>query len=67
MENQLVATFFYGPTQREINVYGCADEDTPEGTFDFYDIFDDSGECLNEGNPFYHFPTWFEVGEFVTL
>ena len=32
---------------------------------DFYDIFDQDGECLNEGTPFYFRPTFWQIKEFL--
>ena len=26
-----------------------------------YGVYDKKGNCVNEGNPFYQFPTWQEV------
>jgi len=35
---------------RRVEVVGCWDEDTPEGQYDFYDLYLD-GECINLGEP----------------
>jgi hypothetical protein len=51
---------------RGVSVYGCLDTDTPEGEYEFFDIFDhDSGECLNEGNPFETVPTPEELTDYL--
>jgi len=40
----------------EVDIVGCFDSDTPEGKYDFYDLFIGSN-CINEGDPFYIKPT----------
>jgi len=50
----------------EFRVYGCYDSATPEKEYDFYDVYapsrtDDSQICINEGNPFYEFPSRCDV------
>lgn len=69
MEQQLLA-IYYIPNYK-VEVYGCSDEETPDGEFDFYDLYliDEQGSHhLNEGEPFHEWPTWFEarmlLGEF---
>ena len=37
-----------------------------DGQDDFWDLFDQDGFCLNEGNPFFTLPTEKEVIDFVT-
>lgn len=65
MGNQHLATYHYhglavGSTR--VDVYGCWSSETPDGAFDFYDIYDaESGSCLNEGAPLYSFPSWQQV------
>jgi len=63
--NELVATYHYCPINHngEIRVYACYDSDLDmqNRNVDFYDIYNKNGVCLNEGDPFYHFPTWQEV------
>ena len=54
MGDELVETYLING--RRISIYGCWDDGTPEGEYDFYDIYEDQdGEavCLNIGNPFY--------------
>ena len=58
-----MTTFFI--CQKEFDIIGCWDKETPENEFDFYDIYDKDGNCLNEGIPFDEFPTWLEVKEFL--
>ena len=62
--DQRIATFYIG--RHEIDVYGCWDSETPEQEFDSYDLYQD-GECVNEVDPFYTFPTWLEVRESLDL
>jgi len=40
----------------DVDVIGCWDGDTPEGEYDFYDLYME-GECINEGEPCYDLPT----------
>lgn len=62
--NQHLATYYY--VGRIVSVYGCYDSDTPDGTFDFYDVHDNkTGACLNEGDPYDEFPTWWDVRELL--
>jgi hypothetical protein len=63
MGNEPVAK--YRIRGRWYEVVGCWDKDTPENTFDFYDLYDDAGNCLNEGNPYYQLPTRMEVRDMV--
>lgn len=46
-------------------LYGCYSEDTPEGEFDFYDLYDDGRICLNTGNPFDSVPTLAEIEDYL--
>lgn len=45
------------------NVFACYDsmEDFDNRKVSFYDVYDNSGLCVNEGDPFYDFPSWDEV------
>ena len=45
------------------NVFACYNslEDYDNRKVDFYDIYDNSGLCANEGEPFYEFPSWDEI------
>ena len=50
MGNQTVATYVIdGHT---ITVIGCWDKETPEGTFDFYELYE-GPQHLNLGDPWY--------------
>lgn len=62
--DQLLGVYIFD--NRRIELYGCFDDDSEEQGFDFYDVYDeDTRECLNEGSPFYVFPTWLEVRELL--
>jgi len=66
MGNELLATFYI--LRKKYNVYGCWDKETPEQQFDFYDIYEDDGktqEHLNTGEPFWEFPSWSEIFDFI--
>ena len=65
MQNEIVAKYFYCPVldAGEITVYACYDSelDHHNRNVSFYDIYDRYGHCLNEGAPFYRFPSWQEI------
>jgi len=64
--SEIVKTYnIFGIT---FDVYGCWDNETPENEFDFYDVFErESGQCLNEGEPFYEIPTIEEVEDLIEI
>jgi hypothetical protein len=43
MGNETVATYVI--EGRKYDVVGCWDEETPQGRYDFYDVYDDRGQC----------------------
>ena len=49
-----------------VDVVGCWDGETPEGEFDFYDLFVD-GECINIGEPCYEKPTKEDIRAFLEI
>lgn len=51
------------------NVFACYDnmEDYDNRKVDFYDIYDNSGLCVNEGEPFYEFPSWNDIYHYYYL
>ena len=49
------------------DVIGCWDSETPEGQYDFYDLYDDQGNCLNEGDPYWELPSEEEVIEVLSM
>jgi phage terminase large subunit len=64
MTNELVASYYYDHhTTRPdsvFEVFACYDtwEDYDKNNVSFYDIYDKTGRCVNEGYPVYSFPTW---------
>jgi hypothetical protein len=60
--NERVATYVMDDVT--FSVYACYDSlrDMDERKVAFYDVYSDkAGVCVNEGDPFYGFPTWQEV------
>ena len=51
------------------NVFACYNsiEDYDNRKVDFYDVYDDSGLCVNEGEPFYEFPSWQDIYNYYYL
>lgn len=60
-----VATYIYDKNVPfgTYNIFACYDsmEDYDNRKVSFYDIYEESGLCVNEGDPHYYFPTWDEV------
>lgn len=56
---ELVAEYRYSDDCL-IRVYACYDTvaDFDKRRVSFYDVYDRHGVCMNEGDPFYSFPTW---------
>jgi len=50
---------------RNYIIAGCWNDKTPDD-YDFYDVCDLSGMCLNEGKPFYDEPTEEEIRKLVS-
>jgi len=50
----------YDTPKGKVEVVGCWDGETPEGRYDFYDVFL-NGECMTLGEPFYTVPTQKQV------
>ena len=63
MGDEKLAIYYYN--HKSYYIFGCWDKETPENTFEFYDIYE-GGDCVNLGEPFYEFPTRDEIIEFVT-
>jgi len=60
--NERVAIYIMDDIQ--FSVYACYDSwyDMDNRNVAFYDVYNDkTGECVNEGDSFYEFPTWQEV------
>jgi hypothetical protein len=51
------------------NVFACYNsvEDYDNRKVDFYDVYDNSGLCVNEGEPFYEFPSWQDIYNYYYL
>lgn len=63
MSNELLAMYrIFG---KKYFVYGCWDKETPENTFDFYDIEDENGITLNLGEPFDVLPSYEQVKDLI--
>ena len=66
-----VASYVYEPNVDYgiYNVFACYDnvEDYENRNVSFYDVYDNSGLCVNEGEPFYELPSWKEIYEFYYL
>jgi hypothetical protein len=69
--NELVAKYVYDQSisYGYFNVYACYDsmEDFDNRNVAFYDVYDSKGNCMNEGDPFYSFPSWNEIYDFYWL
>jgi hypothetical protein len=69
--NELVAKYVYDSSVDYgfYRVFACYDSmtDYDNRKVDFYDIYDSLGNCVNEGEPFYTFPSWQEVYEYYWL
>lgn len=63
MGNEIVK--IYNINNEKYVIYGCWDNETPENKFDFYDVYDEVGTCLNEGNPFWEMPTRDIIIDFI--
>jgi hypothetical protein len=60
-----IASYIYDPSVQygTYNIFACYEslEDYDNRNVDFYDIYDESGLCVNEGDPFYDVPSWNDV------
>ena len=60
--NEQVASYIYDKTVSygKYNIFACYDslEDYDNRNVSFYDVYDDSGLCVNEGEPFWSMPSW---------
>lgn len=60
--NEHVATYYYDMrvSHGVYDIYACYDsmEDYDKRKVSFYDVYDKDGVCVNEGDPYYSFPTW---------
>ena len=57
-----VATYYYS-LEVIYNIFACYDstESYDNREVDFYDVYTENGECINEGDPYYQFPSWEDV------
>lgn len=66
-----VASYIYEPNvdYGVYNVFACYDsiEDYDKRNVAFYDVYDNSGLCVNEGEPFYEFPSWQDIYNYYYL
>lgn len=64
MNSEVVATYYYDHHSNNANsvfeVVACYESlnDYDKRKVSFYDIYDKTGVCVNEGNSFDSFPTW---------
>ena len=69
--DESVASYIYEPNVDYgiYTVFACYDsvEDYENRKVSFYDVYDNSGLCVNEGEPFYELPTWKQIYEFYYL
>ena len=63
MESEIVGTYYIG--DQKYYLYGAYKDMTPENEYDFYDIYDSNGICLNEGDPFWEIPPPMEMQEYI--
>jgi hypothetical protein len=60
--NELVATYVMDDVLYD--VFACYDSwaDMDTRNVSFYDVYNQkTGACVNEGDPFYEFPTWDDI------
>lgn len=66
-----VASYIYDRTVPYgiYNVFACyaSLDDYDKRKVDFYDVYEDSGLCVNEGEPYYNMPSWQEIFEHYYL
>jgi hypothetical protein len=63
MGSEIVGTYYVG--SEKYYLYGCYHNMTPDNEYDFYDIYDSAGNCLNEGDPFWGMPFPMEMAEYI--
>ena len=63
--SELVAT--YHIQDKNYYLYACYDnwQDRNDRKVSFYDLYDKRGYCVNEGDPYYKFPSWHEIYDFI--
>jgi hypothetical protein len=69
--NELVAIYIYDPSVEygAYKIYACYDnmKDYDERNVAFYDVYENNGICVNEGEPFYTMPSWRDIYEYYWL
>jgi hypothetical protein len=69
--NEIVATYVYDKSVSygAYDIYACYDsmKDYDNRNVAFYDIYDHSGLCVNEGDPFYEMPSWKDIYDYYWL
>lgn len=62
MNDEHIATYIYDDRLKYgmYEVYAVYDswQDRANRNVSWYDVYDKSGVCVNEGDPFYELPTW---------
>ena len=61
MNEEHVATYIYDHSAYDVYAVYDTIADRDSRDVSFYDVYDKNGNCVNEGEPFYEFPTWREV------
>ena len=69
--NELMATYIFDPNVQYgvYDIIACYDsmDAYDKRNVSFYDIYDKSGICVNEGDPFYDMPSWKDIYEYYWL
>lgn len=69
--SEQVASYIYDNTVPYgiYNVFACYDsmDDYDKRKVSFYDVYDNSGVCVNEGEPVYEFPSWQNIYDYYYL
>lgn len=62
--NERVATYYMDDVSYDVIACYNSIEDMDIRNVDFWDVYNNlTGACVNEGDPFYDFPTWDDVFE----
>ncbi len=65
--SELVCEYHYGDGQI-VRVHACyaTPADMDRRSAEFFDCFDATGVCLNEGDPWHRLPTWADCAVYVS-
>ena len=66
MGSELVCVFFVDSAKYYLWAYYDCMNDYDNHKVGYYDLFDENGSCLNEGDPYYEFPSYKDIYDFVT-